>query len=51
MHRPDISVVIPTYDRREYLQQAIASCFDGNDGLDVEVVVMDDGSSDGPLVP
>lgn len=47
MHRPDISVVIPTYNRKEYLQQAIASCFDGNDEVDVEVVVVDDGSTDG----
>lgn len=47
MQRPDISVVIPTYNRKEYLGQAIASCFEGNDGLDVEVVVVDDGSSDG----
>ena len=47
MDRPDISVVIPTYNRKEYLRQAIASCFDGNDGLDIEVIVVDDGSSDG----
>jgi glycosyltransferase involved in cell wall biosynthesis len=43
----DISVVIPTYNRKEYLHQAIVSCFDGNDGLGVEVVVVDDGSNDG----
>jgi hypothetical protein len=47
MGRPDISVVIPTYNRKEYLRQAIASCFDGNEALDIEVVVVDDGSSDG----
>ncbi|WP_251964084.1 glycosyltransferase family 2 protein [Salinibacter ruber] len=44
---PDVSVVIPTYNRKQYLQQAISSCFDGNDDLNVEVVVVDDGSSDG----
>lgn len=45
--RPDISVVIPTYNRKEYLQRAIASCFDGNEAVDVEVVAVDDGSTDG----
>jgi len=44
---PDISVVIPTYNRKEYLQQAISSCFEGNEGVEVEVVVVDDGSTDG----
>lgn len=44
---PDVSVVIPTYNRENYLRRAVASCFDGNVGLDVEVVVVDDGSSDG----
>lgn len=44
---PDVSVIIPTYNRRAYLKQAIASCFAGNEALDVEVVVVDDGSTDG----
>jgi glycosyltransferase involved in cell wall biosynthesis len=44
---PDVSVIIPTYNRRRFLEQAIQSCFDGNDVLDVEVVVVDDGSTDG----
>ncbi len=44
---PDVSVIIPTYNRKELLQQAIASCFAGNEALDVEVVVVDDGSTDG----
>jgi glycosyltransferase involved in cell wall biosynthesis len=44
---PDVSVVIPTYNRKEFLADAIASCFDGNDGIDVEVVVVDDHSTDG----
>jgi glycosyltransferase involved in cell wall biosynthesis len=43
---PDVTVVIPTYNRKEYLRQAIASCFDGNEDVDVEVVVVDDGSTD-----
>jgi len=45
--QPDVSVVIPTYNREEYLRQAIASCFEGNEEVDVEVVVVDDGSTDG----
>jgi len=44
---PDVSVVIPTYNRCSMVQQAIESCFEGNDGIDVEVVVVDDGSTDG----
>ncbi len=45
--RPDVSVVIPTYNRRSMVQEAIESCFAGNDEIDVEVVVVDDGSTDG----
>lgn len=44
---PDISVIIPTHNRRGFLEQAIQSCFAGNDNLDVEVIVVDDGSLDG----
>jgi glycosyltransferase involved in cell wall biosynthesis len=47
MSSPDVSVVIPTYNRRTYVQQAIESCFEGNDGIRVEAVVVDDGSTDG----
>lgn len=47
MPSPDVSVIIPTYNRKEYLQQAIASCFTGNEEIDVEVIVVDDGSQDG----
>jgi glycosyltransferase involved in cell wall biosynthesis len=43
----DVSVVIPTYNRKRYLERAIASCFEENDGIQVEVVVVDDGSTDG----
>jgi len=44
---PDVSVIIPTYNRLTYLKQAIASCFEGNEDIEVEVLVVDDGSSDG----
>lgn len=44
---PDVTVVIPTHNRRTYLDTAISSCFDGNESLNVEVIVVDDGSTDG----
>jgi glycosyltransferase involved in cell wall biosynthesis len=44
---PHISVVIPTYNRQPYLRRAVESCFDGNEGIEPEVVVVDDGSEDG----
>lgn len=43
---PDVTVIIPTYNRRELLEHAISTCFDGNDAVRVEVVVVDDGSTD-----
>jgi hypothetical protein len=43
---PDISVIIPTYNRRSALERAVASCFEENDAVSVEVVVVDDGSTD-----
>lgn len=45
--KPKISVVIPTYNRKEYLQKAVESCLEGNKKHRVEVVVVDDGSTDG----
>jgi len=41
----DLSVIIPTYNRLWALPQAIGSCF--SEGCSVEVVVVDDGSTDG----
>jgi glycosyltransferase involved in cell wall biosynthesis len=43
---PDVSVVIPTHNRRRLLDQAVRSAL-GQVGVEVEVVVVDDGSSDG----
>ncbi|MCS4188213.1 glycosyltransferase family 2 protein [Salinibacter ruber] len=42
----DVSVVIPTYNRRSFVQEAIKSCFQGNEEIAVEVIVVDDGSTD-----
>jgi glycosyltransferase involved in cell wall biosynthesis len=44
--RPDVSIIIPTYNRCSFLQEAVDSCFNGNENLRVEVVVVDDGSTD-----
>jgi Glycosyl transferase family 2 len=46
MPDPRVSVVIPTYQRRELVQQAIASAL-SQTYRDFEVIVIDDGSTDG----
>jgi glycosyltransferase involved in cell wall biosynthesis len=43
---PDVSVVIPTRNRRRLLGQALRSALD-QVGVELEVVVVDDGSTDG----
>jgi len=43
--RPAVSVVIPTRDRCALLREAVASVL-GQEGVDVQVVVVDDASSD-----
>jgi glycosyltransferase involved in cell wall biosynthesis len=43
---PVVSVVIPTRDRRDLLGAALSSVL-GQSGVDLEVLVVDDGSSDG----
>ena len=42
---PSVSVVIPTHDRRPLLQRALG-CVLGQEGVELDVVVVDDGSSD-----
>lgn len=46
---PDVSVVIPTRNRRELLLRAIRSCVDQGPLPDVEVIVVDDGCTDGSV--
>ena len=41
-----ISIIIPTYNRKELLQEAVASCL-AQSYLKIEVLVIDDGSTDG----
>ena len=44
--RPEISIVIPVYNYERYVTQALGSAA-GSRGLDVELVVIDDHSTDG----
>lgn len=41
----DISIIIPTYNRLWSLPKAVSSCFEAS--LKIEVIVIDDGSTDG----
>ena len=41
-----VSIIIPTYNRKELLQEAVASCLAQTYG-NIEVLVIDDGSTDG----
>src|SRR4051794_6837656 len=43
---PDVTVVIPTRDRAETVPRAVAAAL-GQEAVAVEVVVVDDGSTDG----
>jgi glycosyltransferase involved in cell wall biosynthesis len=46
---PDVSVVIPTFNRAALVGRAIDSALDDSGGLRTEVVVADDGSTDDTL--
>jgi glycosyltransferase involved in cell wall biosynthesis len=46
MTRPELSVVIPTFDRPDRLQRALEGTLRHHDGVSIEVVVVDDGSPD-----
>lgn len=46
--RPTATVVIPCYNYGHYLPQAVASALD-QEGVDVEVIVVDDASPDGSV--
>lgn len=44
MSRPDLSVVIPVFNRGELVRHTLASVRAASAGLDVEIVAVDDGS-------
>lgn len=44
--QPEISICIPTYNRKEYLKETLASIF-AQTYCDYEIVIVDDGSTDG----
>ena len=44
-HRPLLNVIVPTYNRADYLPEAVESAL-GQKDVDVEVIVVDDGSTD-----
>lgn len=46
---PDVTVVIPTRNRREMLLRAVRSCDEAAGGTAVEVIVVDDGCTDGSV--
>lgn len=46
--RPDVSIVVPTYNERERLDALVEQVFDACEGhLRVEVIIVDDNSPDG----
>ncbi|MFN2501954.1 MAG: dolichyl-phosphate beta-glucosyltransferase [Pyrinomonadaceae bacterium] len=49
MNKPEVSIVIPAFNESERLGVPLAKIFDfiSTNGLDTEVIVVDDGSSDG----
>jgi GT2 family glycosyltransferase len=47
--RPKVSVVIPCYNYGRYLDHCVASALNGQDGVEVEVIIVDDKSTDDSL--
>ncbi len=45
---PTVSIIIPTYNRTETLADAVESCIT-QDGVQTDVIVVDDGSTDGSV--
>ena len=46
--KPEVSVIVPTYNRRAMVAEAIASVM-AQRGVAFELIVVDDGSTDGTL--
>ena len=47
IHMTGLAVVIPTYNRKEQLIQTLERCQQVSSGMDIEFIVIDDGSTDG----
>lgn len=45
MERPDLTIIIPTYNNAEYLVRALGSAY-ALEGVSLEVILVDDGSTD-----
>ncbi|QFK72898.1 glycosyltransferase [Pradoshia sp. D12] len=46
MYKYDVSVVIPVYNAEEYLEESILSVLNQKGDLNIEIILVDDGSSD-----
>ena len=46
MTQPEVSVIIPTFDRPDQLRRALEGTLRHHDGVAIEIVVVDDGSAD-----
>ena len=44
--KPLISVIIPAYNAQKYIRQAVESVIQQTTDADIEVLVIDDGSTD-----
>ena len=49
MNRPFISVIVPVYNCSRFIGECIESILSGNEAVDFELVLVDDGSSDTSL--
>ena len=45
----DVSVIVPVYNVERYLRQAVESALQSGAGMDMEVICVNDGSTDGSL--
>ncbi|MFH1705419.1 MAG: glycosyltransferase, partial [Patescibacteria group bacterium] len=49
MSRFKVSVIVLSYNTKEILQQCLSALFDSNDIKNYQVIVVDNGSSDGSV--
>lgn len=47
MREPDLSILFGTYNRRDSLERCVTSILRESPGLDIEIVIVDGGSTDG----